>query len=198
MIIDIIKDPVPAVSSAHLTMDTIPLVCEGGSTVTQGPLITVVNSPKVSGVGAVAFPQYDYDTINVQLLSETTCTGDFTLSVYVNFRTEVNTWKGIIRGTPFDIRASYYWLNCQITGGANLVGFPLWAANTWYKITVLREAGVIKLYLGTSLLASSANTSPLIFNSFLLGHGADLGSGIEKFNGLMDEFIFDPTTAIYP
>jgi hypothetical protein len=189
---------VPVALGAYVSMDSSPLTCLYNSVVSQGPNIAVVPSPKVAGAGAVSFPAGYNDTINIVMPAPIVCAGDFTLSVYVNFRTAVSDWKGIVRGSPLDIRGSYFWLNCQILGGANLVHFPVWAANTWYKITVLRASGVIKMYLDSDLVASSVNSNPLTFQAWELGKGTDLGSGTEKLNGFMDEFVFNPTTAIVP
>jgi len=131
-------------------------------------------------------------------------TGDFTFSFYAkrdavdpNYERIFSLSNGSTEISIEDYTASQENSVTLNTGGlSQLTNISVGNIEDWFRITVLRESGTLKVYVGTSLAATqSNNTNFSAFTNFRVGSDNDAG---KIWDGLVHKFEFSNEIAVIP
>tara|TARA_R110000796_G_scaffold4051_2_gene15462 strand:- start:232 stop:900 length:669 start_codon:yes stop_codon:yes gene_type:complete len=178
-----------------------------------GPSLTNVNSVATSslepsGTGKINSASFNGSNSYLQstLSSENAIqgTGDFTLSFYAKRDAYTPSYERIFslsNGTTeisvedySTILANSVTVN---TGGlAQLTRISVGNIENWFRFTVLRESGTLKVYVGTSLATTQSNSTNFsAFTNFRVGSNND---ATRLWDGLIHNFEFNNEIAVVP
>jgi hypothetical protein len=182
-----------------------------------GPSLTNVNSVgtsslEPSGTGKINSASFNGSNTYLQttLSSENTIqgSGDFTFTFYAKRDSFVSPNKpsyerifSLSNGsTEISIEDYTESTDNSITlntgGESQLTNIPVGNIEDWFRVTVLRDSGTLKVYVGTSLQATQSNTRNFsAFTNFRIG--SDYNAG-KIWDGLIHKFEFSNEIAVVP
>ena len=131
-------------------------------------------------------------------------TGDFTLSFYAKRDAVTPSFQRIFslsNGTT-EISVEDYSsetansVTVNTGGSAQLASISVGNIENWFRFTVLRKSGTLKVYVGTSLATTQSNTTNFsAFNNFRVGSN---NNATKLWDGLIHKFEFSNKNAVVP